>query len=225
VSKPKVVPSSTYYSYSRVSVDHRPKQLLFSGVENVQEKQLVINFLNTIGCQIESVSDQVNNDQDASVDSKLAFSVNFLTRKDAEVGLSKCSTNLANKSISITWHKPVNNKQSQQQPNEEKNGSESSPSNENETTSGSHDAATEEDEAEASTNTFNEDTNNSLLDQSSRANDSILGPTVTTTTTAEIAASEVAKNELQFESGDNNDVFDCFFSETNQATTASNDQA
>ena len=66
---------SNPFSFSRVSVDRRPKQLLFTGLENDQEKTNIINLINQIGCQIENTNDQ----------QPLSLTVNFLTRKDAEI--------------------------------------------------------------------------------------------------------------------------------------------
>jgi hypothetical protein len=74
-------PVTNPFSFSRVSVDRRPKQLLFTGLENEQEKTNIINLINQIGCQIENTNDQ----------QPLSLTVNFLTRKDAEiVSLYKC---------------------------------------------------------------------------------------------------------------------------------------
>jgi hypothetical protein len=70
-----VSPASNPFSFSRVSVDRRPKQLLFTGLENEQEKTNIINLINQIGCQIENTNDQ----------QPLSLTVNFLTRKDAEI--------------------------------------------------------------------------------------------------------------------------------------------
>jgi hypothetical protein len=77
-AKPSVNPASMY-NFSRISVDNRPRGLLFSGVENSQEKTLIVNFVNSLGCMVESVEDQAN-------DTKLlSFVIVFATRKDAEI--------------------------------------------------------------------------------------------------------------------------------------------
>ena len=86
------------YSFSRVSVDNRPKSLLVNCAESSgNEKAQILNFVQSLGCQIESVLD-CERAQDGSGDgacvaeseasttsTSKAFVVTFATRKDAEV--------------------------------------------------------------------------------------------------------------------------------------------
>lgn len=87
------------FSFSRVSVDRRPKQLLFCGLENEQEKANVVNLIHQLGCQVEDMNDQA--------DDVFAMVINFQTRRDAEVAMSKCSSLLSGKPIKISWVKPA----------------------------------------------------------------------------------------------------------------------
>lgn len=79
-SASKAIPNpAALYSFSRISVDNRPRGLLFTGVENSQEKTMIVNFVNSLGCMVENVEDQAN-------DTKLvSFVILFATRKDAEI--------------------------------------------------------------------------------------------------------------------------------------------
>jgi hypothetical protein len=86
--------ASTSFSFSRVSVDNRPKSLLVTCLEsNGQEKNQIVNFINSLGCQIENVFDyqQEENNGGANEEPPMAastsksFIICFLTRKDAEV--------------------------------------------------------------------------------------------------------------------------------------------
>lgn len=86
------------FSYSKI--DNRPRNLLFTGVENLQEKTNLVNFIKMIGCQVETV-----NDLNSESNGPLAFSILFAARKDAEIALAKCSASLSGKLISITWGK------------------------------------------------------------------------------------------------------------------------
>ena len=104
-------------SMSRVSVDHRPRQLRFAGVEGATEKSNILNFVGAqLGCMIESVTDSDTVDTDALADGDaptsatgeptISFVISFHSRKDAEVALSRCSMLLSGKAtISITWFK------------------------------------------------------------------------------------------------------------------------
>ena len=66
------------FSYSKI--DNRPRNLLFTGVENLQEKTNLVNFIKMIGCQVETV-----NDLNSESNGPLAFSILFAARKDAEI--------------------------------------------------------------------------------------------------------------------------------------------
>jgi RNA-binding protein 26 len=114
------------FSFSRVSVDNRPKILLVTCLEsNGQEKGQIINFISSLGCQIENVLDlpaetqqdkeqakdkESNGDDEApavtssgAISTSKSFIICFFTRKDAEVALTKCTASLTSKSISLTW--------------------------------------------------------------------------------------------------------------------------
>lgn len=67
--------------YSKATVDNRPKQLIITGVENVQEKEAILNFVNAIGCQVEHASEAELNE----TTNLYSFILSFYTRKDAEV--------------------------------------------------------------------------------------------------------------------------------------------
>lgn len=71
---------SSAYSYSRVSVDNRPKLLLFTGVENSQEKGNIVNFINLVGCHVENVTEQT-----MAENTQISLIINFATRRDAEI--------------------------------------------------------------------------------------------------------------------------------------------
>lgn len=81
VPKPVAVQSqhlAGQFSYSKV--DNRPRNLLFTGIENIQEKTNLLNFIKMVGCQVETVND-FNNESNGP----LSFSIIFATRKDAEI--------------------------------------------------------------------------------------------------------------------------------------------
>lgn len=73
--------SSPSNLYSKATVDNRPKQLIITGVENVQEKEAILNFVNAIGCQVEHASEAELNE----TTNLYSFILSFYTRKDAEV--------------------------------------------------------------------------------------------------------------------------------------------
>jgi len=86
--------ASASFSFSRVSVDNRPKSLLVTCLEsNGQEKIQIVNFITSLGCQIENVFDyqQEENNGGSTEEPPMAastsksFIICFLTRKDAEV--------------------------------------------------------------------------------------------------------------------------------------------
>ena len=92
--------TASAFSFSRVSVDNRPKRLLVTCLEsNGQQKNQIVNFINSLGCQIENVIDyqiqqgenssNISGIEDASAAGKStsskSFVICFLTRKDAEV--------------------------------------------------------------------------------------------------------------------------------------------
>lgn len=99
-SSPASMTMASAFSFSRVSVDNRPKSLLVTCLEsNGQEKNQIVNFINSLGCQIENVIDyqiqqgenssNISGIEDASAagnsTSSKSFVICFLTRKDAEV--------------------------------------------------------------------------------------------------------------------------------------------
>ena len=85
--------STSPFSFSRVSVDNRPKSLLVSGLESSQDKAHIISFINSLGCQIENVCDQAESSSNgnppeaeaAATTWAKSFVINFMARKDAEV--------------------------------------------------------------------------------------------------------------------------------------------
>jgi len=77
-SKPTYLGSSLPVQFSYSKIDNRPRQLTFSGFENSQEKNALINFINMIGCQIETVND-------SNSESTEPISIHFASRKDAEI--------------------------------------------------------------------------------------------------------------------------------------------
>lgn len=77
-SKPAYLGSSLPVQFSYSKIDNRPRQLTFSGFENSQEKNALINFINMIGCQIETVND-------SNSESAEPISIHFASRKDAEI--------------------------------------------------------------------------------------------------------------------------------------------
>lgn len=80
-SKDLPVHSSPSSLYSKASVDNRPKQLIITGVENVQEKEAILNFVNAIGCQVEHASEAEKNE----TTDLFSFVLSFYSRKDAEI--------------------------------------------------------------------------------------------------------------------------------------------
>lgn len=70
---------SSYTSYAKV--DNRPRQLIIAGLTDLaKEKASITNFINTLGCQIESVYDLEKDGETSS-----QFVISFVTRRDAEV--------------------------------------------------------------------------------------------------------------------------------------------
>lgn len=96
--------SKSFFNFSSqavASVDSRPRKLIISGVENSQEKEAILNFVNAIGCQVESASEEERNE----TSNLFSFIISFCARKDAEIALAKCSSSLTSKTISITWYR------------------------------------------------------------------------------------------------------------------------
>lgn len=83
------------------TIDNRPKKLIISGVENEQEKEAIVNFVNAIGCQLENSTELEKNE----TTNLFSFIISFCSRKDGEIALAKCSSSLTSKTISITWFK------------------------------------------------------------------------------------------------------------------------
>lgn len=91
--------------FAKAALDNRPKKLIITGVENIQEKEAILNFVNAIGCQVENSSEAEKNE----ASNLFSFIVEFCSRKDAEIALAKCSSSLTSKTISITWYKSETN--------------------------------------------------------------------------------------------------------------------
>lgn len=82
---------SAFFNYSKVSVDNRPKKILFSGINTQNEKTNIVNFISTLGVKIDSVDQIAGSSDSASTEASteqtvVPFSVvlTFATRKDAE---------------------------------------------------------------------------------------------------------------------------------------------
>ena len=75
--------ASSFQSYARV--DNRPKSLMVTGIENEQEKTSLVNFVRSLGCQIESIIDQNSEGALLSETEQLSIQLNFASRKDAEI--------------------------------------------------------------------------------------------------------------------------------------------
>lgn len=75
----KIAPPVAQAPFNYARVDNRPKELLITGVENSQEKANLISFVKTIGCQIETINEI------SETPNSVSFSINFSTRKDAEI--------------------------------------------------------------------------------------------------------------------------------------------
>ena len=69
------------FSFGKDSIDNRPKKLIITGVENIQEKEAILNFVNAVGCQVESATEAEKNE----TSNLFSFIVSFCTRKDAEM--------------------------------------------------------------------------------------------------------------------------------------------
>jgi len=76
-------PKSTVpaFTFSKATIDNRPKKLIITGVENSQEKEAILNFVNAIGCQVESATEEEKNEKT----NLFSFIISFCTRKDAEI--------------------------------------------------------------------------------------------------------------------------------------------
>lgn len=82
---------SAFFNYSKVSVDNRPKKILFSGINTQNEKTNIVNFISTLGVKIDSVDQIAASSDSASTEASteqtvVPFSIvlTFATRKDAE---------------------------------------------------------------------------------------------------------------------------------------------
>ena len=81
---------SAFFNYSKVSVDNRPKKILFSGINTQNEKTNIVNFISTLGVKIDSVDQIAGSSDSASTETSeqtvVPFSIvlTFATRKDAE---------------------------------------------------------------------------------------------------------------------------------------------
>ena len=72
---------------------NRSKRLLVSGLESDQDKANIISLINSLGCEIENMCDQVesnNNANQAEVEASAttwakSIVINFMARKDAKV--------------------------------------------------------------------------------------------------------------------------------------------
>lgn len=97
------IASPSLYAYSRVSVDRRPKQLIFFGVENDEEKKNVISFIQIGPFKIESIEEK----KDENNENRTSLLVNFVTRRDAEFAYSKCAKSLGKyfKNVTVSWYK------------------------------------------------------------------------------------------------------------------------
>ncbi|RNA10645.1 RNA-binding 27 isoform X2 [Brachionus plicatilis] len=118
---------ASLYAYSRVSVDRRPKQLLFSGAENEQENNNIVSFIQMGEFKIENVEEK----KDENNDTQKCLLISFVTRRDAEIAYAKCSKSLGKycKNLSISWYKPIESaSNAEDSPKEEKNGEEKSES-------------------------------------------------------------------------------------------------
>lgn len=73
--------SPNSYNFTKASVDNRPKKLIITGVENAQEKEAILNFVNAIGCQVESSTEAEKNE----ASNLYSFMISFCGRKDAEM--------------------------------------------------------------------------------------------------------------------------------------------
>lgn len=63
------------YASSRISVDHRPRKLLFNSIRNVQDKKKILNLITVSGLKVETVDDL----------DEASFAITFYSRKDAEI--------------------------------------------------------------------------------------------------------------------------------------------
>ncbi len=79
VGSPKSTPPA--FTFPKAAVDNRPKKLIITGVENSQEKEAILNFVNAIGCQVESATEEAKNE----ATNLFSFVISFCTRKDAEI--------------------------------------------------------------------------------------------------------------------------------------------
>ena len=79
--KPMEAAALAPFNYSKAVVDNRPKSLSISGIENPQEHATIMSFFKVLGCHVESATDiQLN-----EATNLFSFSINFSTRKDAEI--------------------------------------------------------------------------------------------------------------------------------------------
>ncbi|CAF0937366.1 unnamed protein product [Brachionus calyciflorus] len=123
------VAAPNLFSFNRVSVDNRPKQLIVTGVENQQEKTNIVNFITSLGCQIENV----NEEKSETNSNQMSLIINFVTRRDAEVALAKCTASLTSKKITINWYRPpVKTVELTESSNKEEKSDELKESNKNE---------------------------------------------------------------------------------------------
>ena len=79
--KPMEAAALAPFNYSKAVVDNRPKSLTISGIENPQEHATIMSFFKVLGCHVESATEiQLN-----EATNLFSFSINFSTRKDAEI--------------------------------------------------------------------------------------------------------------------------------------------
>lgn len=78
---PSITSQSSYFNFSKVSVDNRPRKLVLSGIKSQNEKTNILNFISALGVKIETV-DQI--DHESEQESTMSIIINFATRKDAE---------------------------------------------------------------------------------------------------------------------------------------------
>lgn len=82
--------SSSYFNFSQVSVDNRPRKLVLNGIKSLNERTNILNFINAIGVRVDQVDqvegqvqELVGGDGDGDGEATSVV-ITFATRKDAE---------------------------------------------------------------------------------------------------------------------------------------------
>lgn len=73
----------SYFNFSQVSVDNRPRKLALSGIKSANERTNILNFINALGVRIDQV-DQIETSQELADAESSSVVITFATRKDAE---------------------------------------------------------------------------------------------------------------------------------------------